>query len=301
MEHTEHSLFVQTPFFQDIVSRSLRFLRAGFPIHLLGPSGVGKTCLSLHIARQLNRPVTVIRGHHSLSNEDLLGGYLGYSKKEVVDNYIRSVYKKHQDIKPVWVNGLLIEAVQHGHTLIFDEFTRAKPETNNIFLSVLEERVLPLYGLQKEKQISVHPDFSVIFTSNPEEYAGVYKSQDALMDRLITISLGYCDMETEEQIIRDKTGIDIDSAHMIARIVSSLRAALTEKRHAPSLRASLMIAQTAKATETPIDPRDPIFQQLCIDVLWLSVYKGCGEEDQHAVQRLITMVCHQVGDESEHV
>ena len=29
----------------------------------------------------------------------------------------------------------------------------------------------------------------MIFTSNPEEYAGVHKTQDALLDRMITIAV----------------------------------------------------------------------------------------------------------------
>jgi len=36
-----------------------------------------------------------------------------------------------------------------------------------VLLSVLEERVLPLRG----KHIAVHPDFRIIFTSNPADYA----------------------------------------------------------------------------------------------------------------------------------
>jgi MoxR-like ATPase len=48
-------------------------------------------------------------------------------------------------------------------------------------LSVLEEKILYLpYVAKGNNEQEVHPDFRVIFTSNPEEYAGVHKSQDAL-------------------------------------------------------------------------------------------------------------------------
>ena len=58
----------------------------------------------------------------------------GIHEKRSVDNYIHSVYKTEQEIKPIWTEGQLIEAVKNGHTVIYDEFSRSLPETNNIFL-----------------------------------------------------------------------------------------------------------------------------------------------------------------------
>ena len=57
-------------------------------------------------------------------------------------------------------------------------------------MSVLEERLLTLPKRRDhgDGYIEVHPDFRAVFTSNPEEYAGVHRTQDALMDRLITIA-----------------------------------------------------------------------------------------------------------------
>ena len=138
-----------------------------------------------------------------------MGFHFGISKKEVVDNYIHSVYKKEQEIKPIWTPGQLIEAVKNGHIVIYDEFSRSHPETNNIFLSLLEEKVLPIYGKGKESFIKCHPNFSIIFTSNPDEYAGTFHTQDALLDRLITIHLDSCDKETEIDILKQKYRIKL--------------------------------------------------------------------------------------------
>ena len=69
----ERDGFVKSPFFEEIIERTLAYLQAGYPVHFVGPSGVGKTSLALYIASQLNKPVSIIRGHHELSNKDLLG------------------------------------------------------------------------------------------------------------------------------------------------------------------------------------------------------------------------------------
>jgi nitric oxide reductase NorQ protein len=277
--------FVKTIFFDDIIIRTLRYLQAGFPVHFVGPSGVGKTSLALYIANQFNKPVTIIRGHHELSSKDLLGYYNGYTKKELIDNYIHSVYKAEKEIKPIWVQGQLIEAVKNGHTVIYDEFSRSLPESNNIFLALLEEKVLPIYGKGTESSIKCHPDFSIIFTSNPDEYAGTFHTQDALLDRLITISLDYCDKETEVEILQKKTKVSNQDAEEIVRLISRLRAC--GKGSIPSLRASLMISTIAKEANILISPQNKHYQSLCLDVLTGPVKQLFPDLHSEAVQELI--------------
>ena len=59
-----------------------------------------------------------------------------------------------------------------------------------------------------EAYLHVHPNFRAIFTSNPEEYAGVHKTQDALLDRMVTITISQYDRETEMRITAAKSGLD---------------------------------------------------------------------------------------------
>jgi nitric oxide reductase NorQ protein len=277
--------FVNTPFSEDIIGRALCYLQAGFPIHFVGPTGVGKTSLALFIAEKLNKQVTIIRGHHELSNKDLLGQYFGVTKRVMIDNYIHSVYKSEQEVKPVWIQGQLIEAVKNGHVVIYDEFSRSRPETNNIFLSLLEEKVLPVYGHGQRSQIKCHPDFSIIFTSNPDEYVGTFHTQDALLDRLITIRLDSCNQETEIEILKQKIGLNVQDAEEIVRLVTNLRA--YGGGFCPSLRASLMIATIAKKTNIPINPEVHKYQMLCIDVLGRPLQQILLDETRAIIQEII--------------
>ncbi|GGB35681.1 gas vesicle protein GvpN [Virgibacillus dakarensis] len=296
-----------TAFFQDdglenLMSRSLDYLVAGYPVHFTGPSGAGKTSLALAVAKKRKRPVMLMHGNHVLSNEDLIGAFTGYSSKKVVDNYIHSVYKKEENVKELWRNGRLLEAVKKGYTLIYDEFTRSRPSTNNLFLSILEEGVLPLYGTKyTEPFVRVHPEFNVIFTSNPAEYAGVYPTQDALLDRLITIPLGYKDNETEAAIVQRKTGVSENEAKAITAFVSQLRKICSgDDSTGPSLRASMMIARLVEEADISVDGSDKEFQQLCRDILWYPVSRCLAQKgfDEKA-DDLIIKECRKVSVKEE--
>ncbi|WP_253701849.1 gas vesicle protein GvpN [Bacillus sp. FJAT-27445] len=281
---------------QDLLLRSQRYLAAGYPVHFTGPSGVGKTSLALALAKKRKRPIMLIHGNHELNNNDLIGDFTGYTSKKVVDNYIRSVYKKDESLTEVWKDGRLLEAVKNGYTLIYDEFTRSKPTTNNIFLSLLEEGILPLFGTKMtEPFIRVHPEFRVIFTSNPSEYAGVYKTQDALLDRLITIFIDHKESEQEAKIVSEKTGINLEEARFITSLIGELRKSCKEE-DGPSLRASLMIASLAENEKTSIKGKDPDFQQLCIDILGHQTSKCFKEEAQpnKKAEELIITLCESI-------
>ena len=127
----------------------------------------------------------------------------------MIDNFIHSVVKTEETMRTLWTDNRLTTACRYGHVLIYDEFTRSRPEANNVLLSVLGERLLNLPKISHggDGYLEVHPAFRAIFTSNPQEYAGVHKSQDALLDRLITIYMDHYDRETEVAITASSGGV----------------------------------------------------------------------------------------------
>lgn len=266
--------FITTPQIQGLTDRALAYLHAGCAIHFAGPAGTGKTTLAFHVAAQLGRPVVLLHGDDEFQGSDLLGRTSGYRRSKVVDNYIHSVLKTEENLDTYWVDHRLSTACENGYTLIYDEFNRSRPEANNALLSVLEEKILNLPRLrcQGGGYLEVHPQFRAIFTSNPEEYAGVHKTQDALRDRMITISLGRYDRETEIQVTVARSGISPDDAETIVDVVRELRQTGVHA-HAPTIRACIAIARILVHLKARARPDDPAFPKVCRDVLNVDAVK----------------------------
>ncbi|WP_087972330.1 gas vesicle protein GvpN [Oceanobacillus rekensis] len=288
IDDNQTSLYEQSSYYNGMIKRSLRYLETGYPIHFTGPSGIGKTTLALHIAKKRERPVMLINGNKDLSTEDLIGAFSGYKRRKLKDNYVRSVHKIEENVSESWSDGRLLEAVKKGYTLVYDEFTRSQPEANNIFLPILEERILPLYGMKQNKSfIKVHPDFSVIFTSNPVEYAGVYETQDALLDRMVTMTLGSLEQEAEITAVINKTSIEREKAEAIVQFMMRIRKLCHSSQdfQGPSLRASIMIADMVKRYDIPVDGSNEDFNQLCFDITWFPLQACIEDKHKHRVKR----------------
>ena len=286
--------FVETQQVRGLTERALAYIRAGFPIHFRGVSGTGKTTVAMHVASKIARPVVMIHGDEEFSTSDLVGGEYGYRIRKVVDNFIHSVLKTEEDMQRRWVDNRLTVACKYGFTLIYDEFTRSRPEANNTLLSVLQEKMLDLPAARggDESYLRVHPDFTAIFTSNPEEYAGVYRSQDALRDRMITMDLDHYDRETEIEITQAKSGLPYDDAEKVIDVVRGLRDS-GKYEYAPTIRGPMMIGKTLKVRGGSVSKDDSVFRETAVEILTSETTRVGSASHQVRVQELVSDLIDQ--------
>jgi len=292
-----HPDFVETPTIQELTERALAYLAAGFPVHFRGPAGTGKTTLALHVAAQLGRPVMLIAGDEEFATSDLIGGQYGYRYRKVIDRFIHSVLKYEEDAVQLWVDHRLTSACRDGLTLIYDEFTRSRPEANNILLGVLEEQLLILPTMSREDAyVKVHPDFRAIFTSNPQEYAGIHEAQSALSDRLVTIDLDYYDRDTEIAVTAARSDLPPETAARIVDVVRDFRAS-GEYDQTPTLRSCIMISRVAALQDLQPSAQDQRFVKVCLDVLESKTTFTSQARDRRAQQRkmLLSLIEHHCG------
>jgi nitric oxide reductase NorQ protein len=279
--------FVNSPVIQTITDRALAYLRSGYAVHFCGPAGTGKTTLAVHVAAQLGRPTVLLHGDHEFGSSDLVGRENGYHRSRVVDNYIASVVKLEEHSRPLWVDNRITTACRDGHVIIYDEFNRSRPEANNPFLSILSEGMLNIPG-QNGGYVRVHPAFRAIFTSNPAEYAGVHRTQDALLDRLISLALGHYDRDTEIAIAMRRSGCAPGVAERVVDLVRLARVEGPDSNH-PTIRAAIAISRVLTGCRAEARAGDAVFMWACRDVL--GRYAGEDAAAYAAIDRLIGRVC----------
>jgi gas vesicle protein GvpN len=280
--------FVETKFVKDLTERALGYIQAGFPVHFRGASGTGKTTLALHLASKIGRPVVMIHGDEEFTTSDLVGGEYGYRLRKVIDRFVSRVLKVEEDMVKRWVDNRLTIACKYGFTLIYDEFTRSRPEANNILLSILQERImdLPVRRGGDETYLRVDPNFRALFTSNPEEYAGTHRSQDALRDRMITMDLDHFDQETEVAIVRAKSGLPPKEAEKIVKVVRALREPGVCE-FSPTVRGAIMIARSLTVLNGHVKGSSAVFQQVCQDILASETSRVGSKSNQAKVRELV--------------
>ncbi|WP_306059444.1 gas vesicle protein GvpN [Natronococcus wangiae] len=269
--------FVETDAVTSLRDRIAGWLEADQPVHLIGPTGCGKTALALSAAAARDRPVVWLNGDEAVGTAELVGTHAGGERYEEHDQFVSGVNKKTQVVRERWVDNPLSVAVKEGATLVYNEFSRSDPAAHNVLLSVLEEGVLERPGKRgADRTVDVHPEFRLLVTSNDVEYAGVHEQQDALLDRFVGVHVDYYDEETEREIAAAHVDVPDET---VAEIVDATRRLRDELDIVVGTRAAITVAEglTIFAEDGTGEFDDELLADVFTDVL---APKLAGEDDE---------------------
>ncbi len=173
----------------------LSSLAANKAVLLEGAPGTSKTTILRTLSEVLDLPFYFIEGNEDLTVPKLVGHFDPSA-------VLQTGYKKENFRK-----GPLARAMEEGGILYIEEINRAPPETLNVLLVSLSEKTMdiPRYG-----NIKANANFSVVATQNPIDDIGVSRISRGVLDRFVSLRMGYQSKEEEILIVKNNTSCEDD-------------------------------------------------------------------------------------------
>ena len=178
-----------------------------FPVLLIGETGVGKTYLLRHIAKEMNIHMIRMSLNGEIGINELLGKWLV------------------KDGATFWQDGVLTECMRNGWWIMLDEINAALPEVLFCLNALLDDSRSIVLSEKDGEEVKPHANFRVFATMNPpEEYAGTKEMNKALLSRFpVVLLLKDYEPKTELDIIRYQSKIETEIAMIIVDIGNIIR------------------------------------------------------------------------------
>ncbi|GAB2222234.1 hypothetical protein Drorol1_Dr00013440 [Drosera rotundifolia] len=141
-----------------------------YPVLLQGPTSSGKTSLVKYLAAITDHKCVRINNHEHTDLQEYLGSY-------VTDSSGKLVFQE----------GLLVNAVRHGHWIVLDELNLAPSDVLEALNRLLDDN-RELFVPELRETIRAHPDFMLFATQNPPTvYGGRKMLSRAFRNRFVEI------------------------------------------------------------------------------------------------------------------
>lgn len=182
---------------------------SGRDLLIEGPPGTSKTTLLQAITSTWGIPLLTVEGNAELTP----GRLLGYHDPVRV---LREGYSAE-----TFVPGPLVEAMQRGGFLYFEEFNRAPEDTLNTLLTAIADRSLTI---PRVGQIKAEPTFRLVGSMNPFDNVGTTRLSVSIRDRLNRLEIDYQSASEEVQIVAERIGEGDGSSFVQVDAVAVTRA-----------------------------------------------------------------------------
>ncbi len=201
--------------------------RQRVPMLLKGPTGTGKTRFVEYMAWKLGQPLTVVKKksnktaatqaspngglplvtvacHEDMTASDLVGRYLLDAKGTR------------------WIDGPLTRAVKVGGICYLDEIVEARKDTTVIIHPLADHR--RILTIDKLGEVVEAADgFLLVVSYNPGYQNALKDLKHSTRQRFVALEFVFPDPEREAMIIAHESGVDIETAGMLAKLGDKIR------------------------------------------------------------------------------
>jgi MoxR-like ATPase len=210
-------------------------VEAGRDLIVEGPPGTSKTALLKAITDAWGIPLILVEGNAELTPGRLLGHH--DPARVLTDGYSADTFEP----------GPLVEAMNSGGFLYFEEMNRSPEDTLNVLLSAIADRRI---AIPRVGTIEALPSFRLIGSMNPFDNVGTTRLSVSIKDRLNRLTIGYQDAAEEREIVRRRSRERLDGdldPRVIADAVALTRATRAHDgiRQGSSVRGAIDLALMA--------------------------------------------------------
>lgn len=194
------------------VSNIKAIVKSGVPLLLEGPTGTGKTYTIMNLAAEQGKTLHVINVSGELTVDSILG------QQTLLDGNV------------IWRDGVLTQAMRNGDWVLFDELNTALPEVLTVINGVLDDSHSVTLPNADNERVKAHEEFRFVATQNPAggSYAGTARLNDALVNRMVKLTIGYMDFDNEVQALKQHTSLKDSSLVQLVRLADFTRHSMDE-------------------------------------------------------------------------
>lgn len=202
--------FVFTDSNKDVINLVQQHSKVGVAnIRLVGPAGCGKTSFAINYAARRGAPALVMDCANVREPRD----WFGY----------RTFDPATKDI--VWHESMFVRLVETpGAVIVLDELNRVSPMVTNTLIPLLDHRK-KTYLEEAGRSIQIAEGVTFWAAINEgNQFTGTIAMDAAMKNRFdYVVECNFLDAKTECQVLRSKTGLDVDSCRKLVEVANQVR------------------------------------------------------------------------------
>jgi len=202
--------FVFTDVNKDVINLVQQHSKVGVAnIRLVGPAGCGKTSFAVNYAARRRAPVLVMDCANVREPRD----WFGYRTFDPATKNI------------VWHESMFVRLVETpGAVIVLDELNRVSPMVTNTLIPLLDHRK-KTYLEEAGRSIQIAEGVTFWAAVNEgNQFTGTIAMDAAMKNRFdYVVECNFLDAKTECQVLRSKTGLDVDSCRKLVEVANQVR------------------------------------------------------------------------------